>query len=101
MPTKLNPEILVAAIAGFKEEEKRLDTQISELRNMLSPGATDGNPSRGEERTPDVCAGSRVERCRPNGRDGPKARKQAGATSSCPKEAETERRRTKGDHRGP
>jgi peptidoglycan hydrolase CwlO-like protein len=43
MPTKLNTEIVAAAIAGFEQQKKRLDTQIAELRNLLSPIATDSN----------------------------------------------------------
>jgi hypothetical protein len=44
MPTKLQTEIIAAAIAGFEEQKKRLDVQIAELRQMLNPVATDGNP---------------------------------------------------------
>jgi hypothetical protein len=44
MPTKLQTEIIAAAIAGFEAQKKRLDAQIAELRQMLSPVATDGNP---------------------------------------------------------
>ena len=43
MPTKLNTEIVAAAIAGFEQQRKRLDTQIAELRDLLSPSATDSN----------------------------------------------------------
>ena len=42
MPTKLNTAIVAAAIVGFEEQKKRLDAHIAELRNMLSPGGTDG-----------------------------------------------------------
>jgi hypothetical protein len=44
MPTKINNEILAAAIAGFEEQKKRLTVQIAELRQMLNPGATDHSP---------------------------------------------------------
>src|SRR5438046_9090516 len=37
MPT-LTKEIISAAILGFEEQRRRLDTQIAELRAMLSPG---------------------------------------------------------------
>jgi peptidoglycan hydrolase CwlO-like protein len=43
MPTKLNTEIVAAAIAGFEQQKKQLDAQIAELRNLLSPNATDSN----------------------------------------------------------
>jgi hypothetical protein len=35
MPTKLNTEILTAAIEGFEEQKKRIDVQIGEIRQML------------------------------------------------------------------
>jgi hypothetical protein len=43
MPTKLKTEIVAAAIAGFEEQKKRLNAQIAELRQMLSPSAADGS----------------------------------------------------------
>ena len=36
MPTKLNPEIVVAAIEGFESQKKRLDAQIADLKVMLN-----------------------------------------------------------------
>jgi hypothetical protein len=43
MPTpKLNAEIIVAAIEGFESQKRRIDTQIGELRAMLSGGRTEG-----------------------------------------------------------
>ena len=36
MPTKLNPEIIAAAIEGFENQKNRLDAQIGELRAMLN-----------------------------------------------------------------
>jgi hypothetical protein len=41
--SKLNAEIVNAAIAGFEEQKKRFDGQIAELRQMLNPSATDGS----------------------------------------------------------
>jgi hypothetical protein len=38
MPTKLTPEIINAAILGFEEQKKRIDTALAELRAMLSGG---------------------------------------------------------------
>ena len=47
MPTKLTPEIINAAIGGFEQQKLHIDTQIAELRAMLSgsptePAATPG-----------------------------------------------------------
>ena len=43
MPTpKLNAEIIAAAIEGFESQKRRIDTQIGELRAMLSGGGTAG-----------------------------------------------------------
>jgi hypothetical protein len=43
MPTpKLNAEIIGAAIEGFESQKRRMDTQIGELRAMLSGGRTEG-----------------------------------------------------------
>lgn len=39
MPTKLTPEIITAAIAGFEEQKRNIDSQIAELRSMLSGSA--------------------------------------------------------------
>ena len=36
--TKLNPEILTAAIEGFEAQKRKIDEQIAELRTMLSGG---------------------------------------------------------------
>jgi hypothetical protein len=41
MPTKLTPEIINAAIVGFEQQQLRIDTQIAELRAMLSGGPTE------------------------------------------------------------
>jgi hypothetical protein len=38
MPTKLTPEIIAAAILGFEEQKRHIDTQIAELRFLLSGG---------------------------------------------------------------
>ena len=38
MPTKLTPEIITAAILGFQEQQRQIDTKIAELRAMLSGG---------------------------------------------------------------
>src|ERR1022692_414699 len=50
MPTKLTTEIITAAILGFEEQKRHIDTKIAELRAMLS-----GSPAESAarlERTP-------------------------------------------------
>jgi hypothetical protein len=48
--SKLTNEIIVAAIAGFEAQKQRIDTQISELRTMLSGGAVQTAKQPGEGR---------------------------------------------------
>src|ERR1035441_9086306 len=38
MPTKLTPEIITAAILGFEEQKRHINTKIAQLRAMLSGG---------------------------------------------------------------
>jgi hypothetical protein len=47
MPTKLDPELITAAIIGYEVEKTRIDGKIVELRAMLSFGA-------GETATPEA-----------------------------------------------
>src|SRR2546422_12329 len=43
VPTpKLNAEIIAAAIEGFESQKRRIDTQIGELRAMLSGSRSEG-----------------------------------------------------------
>jgi peptidoglycan hydrolase CwlO-like protein len=48
MPTKLTNEILTAAIAGFEEQKRRIDSQISELQAMLAgaPAEASATPEK-------------------------------------------------------
>jgi len=39
MPTKLTPEIITAAIAGFETQKTKIDAQIAELRSLLAGGS--------------------------------------------------------------
>lgn len=41
MPTKLNTEILNAAIEGFEAQKSRIDARIAEIRQMLNDGRTE------------------------------------------------------------
>ena len=72
MPTKLKTEIIAAAIAGFEEQKKRLNVQIAELRQMLSPSVTDNNvPALNRRRS--MCLLRPAPELQPlNGRDGPR-----------------------------
>ena len=46
MPTqKLTPEIINAAIEGFESQKRRIDSQIAELRQLLSPDSTNVTPA--------------------------------------------------------
>ena len=45
MPTKLTPEIITAAIRGFDEQKRRIDSQISELRAMLGDSHNSLSPT--------------------------------------------------------
>ena len=38
MPTKLTPEIITAAILGFEEQKRHIDTKVAELRAVLAGG---------------------------------------------------------------
>jgi hypothetical protein len=60
MPTKLNTEIVAAAIAGFEEQKKRLNAQIAELRQMLNPSAADGSAPTPVGRRMSVAARARI-----------------------------------------
>src|SRR5260370_19081839 len=53
MPTKLNPQILTAAILGFEEQKRHIDVQIAELRAILDGG------SAGTAPTPEAPTGKR------------------------------------------
>jgi hypothetical protein len=53
MPQKFTHEIVTAAIAGFEAQKKHIDSQIAELREMLSGRRTVESPA------PDVPAPKR------------------------------------------
>ena len=61
MPTGLKTEILTAAIAGFEEQKKRINAQIAELRQTLSPAAGDGTaPAPRKRRRMSAAARARI-----------------------------------------
>jgi hypothetical protein len=41
MPTKLDNEILAAAIEGFEVQKRRIDSQITEIRQILNGGSAE------------------------------------------------------------
>src|ERR1700751_5933284 len=41
MPSKLKPEIIIAAIKGYEAQKRRIDDQISELRAILPGGSAE------------------------------------------------------------
>jgi hypothetical protein len=79
MPTKVNTEIVAAAIAGFEEQKKRLNAQIAELRQMLTPSATDGSAPMPVGRRMSAAARSRIASAQR--KRWAAARRQAGAAS--------------------
>lgn len=81
MPTRrLHTEIIAAAIAGFEQQKIRLDAQIAELRNMLSPDVAGSTPAPKGRRRMSVAARARIAAAQRK-RWG-EVRKQAGAASS-------------------
>jgi hypothetical protein len=65
MPTKLTAEIINAAIVGFEQQKLRIDTQIAELRAILSGGATrptaaTPEPTKGKRRKLSAAARKRI-----------------------------------------
>jgi hypothetical protein len=81
MPKRLNTEIIVAAIAGFEQQKTRLDAQIAELRNMLSPGvAGDSTPAPKGRRRMSTAARARIAAAQR--KRWAEVKKQGGAASS-------------------
>jgi len=52
MPTKLNNDILAAAIEGFEARKKHIDVQIAELRHLKNGGSSEptATPEPGRKR---------------------------------------------------
>jgi cell division septum initiation protein DivIVA len=61
MPTKLKPEIIIAAIEGFQAQKTKLAAQIAELRQMLSGGpvATAATPEPAKRKRRKMSAAGR------------------------------------------
>lgn len=80
MTTKLNTELVTAAIAGFEEQKKRLDAHIAELRNMLLPEGTNGAGPAPNKRRMSAAARARIAAAQK--KRWAEARKQAAPASS-------------------
>ena len=82
MSTKLNPEIIAAAIEGFENQRNRLDAQIGELRAMLdgrhTESASAGPPPKRKRRRIGAARRKRIAEAR---REGWAATKQQSAPS--------------------
>jgi len=59
MPTKLDNDILAAAIDGFEAQKKRIDEQIADIRELLTGGRAEpaAKPEAGRERRKVSAAG--------------------------------------------
>jgi hypothetical protein len=59
MPTKLNNDILAAAIEGFEARKKHIDVQIAELRQLKNGGSSEptATPQPGRKRRKMSAAG--------------------------------------------
>jgi hypothetical protein len=59
MPTKLDHNILAAAIEGFEAQKKRLDAQIAEIRQLMTGGKAEpaAAPANGRKRRKMSAAG--------------------------------------------
>lgn len=57
---KLHPEIVAAAIEGFEAQKRRIDEQISELRQMLKGAPSETPSERGPRKRTISAAGKRA-----------------------------------------
>ncbi|MGA3236159.1 MAG: hypothetical protein ABSG03_07650 [Bryobacteraceae bacterium] len=59
MPTKLDHDVLAAAIEGFEAKKKHIDSQIAEIRQMLGGGSAEpaATPEPGRKRRKMSAAG--------------------------------------------
>jgi hypothetical protein len=93
MPTKIDNEILAAAIEGFEAQKKRLDDQIAEIRQLLTGGKAESaaTPEAGRKRRKMSAAG-RKRIAEAQRKRWAEAKKQSGAT---PKAAKAEAQKPK------
>jgi len=92
MPTKLDNDILAAAIEGFEDRKKQIDAQIAEIRQLLTGGRAEpaAKPEAGRKRRKVSAAGRK--RMAEAQRKRWAAKKQAGAP---PKAAKPEAQKPK------
>jgi hypothetical protein len=81
MPTKLDNEILAAAIEGFEAQKKRLDEQIAEIRQLLHGGARPAPASEPARKKRTMSAAGRKAVAEAQRKRWAAARKQSGATT--------------------
>ena len=91
MPTpKLTPEIVTAAIAGFEQQKLRIDSQIAELRTMLSgspkePADAVSEPTKRKRRKMSAAARKRMAEAQRKRWAESKGQSEAPATQEAPK----------------
>ena len=87
MPTKLDHNILAAAIEGFEAQKKHIDTQIAEIRQKLGGGSAEpaaATPEPGRKRRKMSAAG-RKRIAEAQRKRWAEAKKQSGATPQASK----------------
>jgi hypothetical protein len=88
MPTKLDNNILAAAIEGFEAQKMRLDAQIAEIRQLLTGGGAEpaATPAPGRKRRKMSAAG-RKRIAEAQRKRWAEAKKQSGAAPQAAKPA--------------
>ena len=94
MPTKLNDELITAAILGFEEQKRHIDMQIAELRAMLSGGSarTAATPGALAQKPRKFSAAARQRMKEAQRRRWAKIRGESGKEKPAPKAAKGKRR---------
>jgi hypothetical protein len=93
MPTKLNNDMLAAAIEGFEVQKKRIDAQIAELRQLMTGGNAEpaATPApEGKRRKVSAAGRKRMAEAQ---RKRWAAKKQSGAASQAAKPAPSKAKR--------
>jgi hypothetical protein len=93
MPTsRLTPEIIEAAIGGFKAQKQHIDGQIAELRAMLNGGSSASNDSEARKPKRKVSAAALKRMREGQQRRWAKVRVEATPAASEPKPAKKKRK---------
>ena len=103
MPTKLTHEIIAAAILGFEEQKRNIDSQIEGLRAILddapnSPAATAETPKR-KRRKMSVAARKRIAAAQRKRWAEAKKQSEAAQRAAKPKAAKPKRKLSTGGRR--